>query len=734
MVRIGGWKAHHRIIIVAVLLTAVTILGFSGMALAEEPDPSDADSEITISEPPEAVAPGQEFSTDVSFNIYSSACGSFTISLYEVDKGSFTTQKTKIAEHNYPNPVSNANRNVIETVTATISQTTLDGDGDAELKAVIIDQCRTGFKVSSDTFSTAVTEPPENDQFEQNDDSESAHPITEDTFSNNRGQITPRDTDWYKISVSGGETLSADYAARNENGELQMEIFAPDGDGGFLSASGSTATIPSIPESGTAYIALTGETDSTTASYSLDVTRKAPENDPFEDNDQSQSAAPIKSGNYDQLKIVPADTDWFKLPADKGGTLSVDLKTTLGSDSEKVQMTVFTPNGEGGFTRHTGLSATVNSIDESGTAYIAVTGESEADTAKYALDVDHKAPQNDNFEANDQYQAAASVSDSTYDNLRITPGDLDWYSVGISQGETLETEIQQTEGDGKLLMAAYVPDGNGGYERISGAGATTDSAPVSGTAYIGVTAKSESTVATYSLVVDIESPPENDRLEPNDDYQSASEIDSGSYSELQITPADIDWYKIEVSEGDTVSASLTETTNTGDLVIQFSYPDGNGDFETVRRQEFTLDSLPAAGTAYVAVTAEQNSTTATYELNLNIEEPPENDGYEANNDYQSAAPINSGSYTDLQITAADTDWYSVDVTKGESISAALTESTSTGDLVMQLSYPDGNGDFETIEQYNVAVDSLPASGTAYVAVTAKSDETTATYSLNITLD
>ena len=240
MVRSGGLRGQVADFGVVLVVVAIVVVSFAGIAVADEPDPGDIDSEITISEPPDSIAPGQEFETDVSFSLYNPACASYTIVLYEVDRGVVTNDRTKIAEKKYLLSATEFNTPVTETLETTVSGETLDGDGQAELRAEIHNECSTGTGASSDIFEVPVTEPPENDRFEPNDEWQSAFPVSDSTFTSSRGQITPGDIDWYQLPVSEGQTLSVEAAARTQNGELRMRVYAPDGSGDFRSASGAS--------------------------------------------------------------------------------------------------------------------------------------------------------------------------------------------------------------------------------------------------------------------------------------------------------------------------------------------------------------------------------------------------------------------------------------------------------------------------------------------------------------
>ena len=608
MVRSGGLRGQVADFGVVLVVVAIVVVSFAGIAVADEPDPGDIDSEITISEPPDSIAPGQEFETDVSFSLYNPACASYTIVLYEVDRGVVTNDRTKIAEKKYLLSATEVNTPV------TVSGETLDGDGQAALRAEIHTECSTGTGASSDIFEVPVTEPPENDRFEPNDEWQSAFPVSDSTFTSSRGQITPGDIDWYQLPVSEGQTLSVEAAARTQNGELRMRVYAPDGSGDFRSASGLDAQIRGIPADGPAYIALAGSTDDTTASYVLDISRETPENDRYEANDRYQAAQSIEPGYYDRLRIAPEDIDWYKIPVTAGDSLSVDV--TNFSDDTTLFASVYTPEGNGEYTEYTGLDATAEGVAASGTAYIAVTAGADSETADYALDVARETPENDRFEPNDRYQSAASLSAGIYRNLRVTPGDVDWYKVSVTEGERLAAELGSVSGAETLEMVTYVPEGAGDFEEFSGTDTAVESVPATGTAYVALAGRSESVAASYSLTIDIQEPLENDRFEPNERYQSAARIGPGSYTDLRITPGDIDWYAIPVSEGESFSARIEQQTDGGELLTAVHYPEGNGEYGTIRQRTASVESLPASGTAYVAVTADSNETGATYSVDV----------------------------------------------------------------------------------------------------------------------
>ena len=137
-------------------IVILVVISSSAIVVAEEPDSGDIDSEVTISSIPSTVEAGDEFETEVSFNIYSPGCYDYQISVYETDYGLIFNDRTKVGEKTIFLRADEFNNILTEKVETTIDEEARDNDGTGELQAEITDDCNQQFDIESDTFTTEV--------------------------------------------------------------------------------------------------------------------------------------------------------------------------------------------------------------------------------------------------------------------------------------------------------------------------------------------------------------------------------------------------------------------------------------------------------------------------------------------------------------------------------------------------------------------------------------------------
>lgn len=379
----------------------------------------------------------------------------------------------------------------------------------------------------------------------------------------------------------------------------------------------------------------------------------------------------------------------------------------------------------------------------------------------------------DQFEPNDDFQNATPITDGSYSGLTVEAGDVDVYAVDLDAGESLSAAVAFSHAEGDIDVA--LADATG--QRIVAASESeTDGesisyvAPSAGTYYFvvygfaGASAAYDMTVATSGSQGDTETlrvetatndteTAANDStdLEPNDDFDSAVTVSSGTYSDLAIDENDVDVYALGLDAGESLSVTVTFNHSEGDLdaaLVDATSRRTVAISESVTDNESISYVAPANGTYYLVVYGYQNAT-APYNLSISqsgdavadigtetpvdngTETPVDNgtetpvDGgndtsdFEPNDEFENATVIADGNYTDLAIGTGDLDVYAVDLATGESLNATIEFNHSEGDLDMAL--------VDSITQQSVAVsesttddESLayvaPANGTYYLVV------------------
>ncbi|WP_313695069.1 PPC domain-containing protein [Halorarum halobium] len=178
------------------------------------------------------------------------------------------------------------------------------------------------------------------------------------------------------------------------------------------------------------------------------------------------------------------------------------------------------------------------------------------------------------------------------------------------------------------------------------------------------------------------------QFEPNNSFDTATEITPGTYEGLNVTTFDVDVYEIELTANESMSASINFTHEEGDLELYLVGPN-----ETILlRNESATDGesfsyVPERnGTFYLVVTGFQGQTNE-YELTYRNDASPfagVEDEFEPNDDLPNATAIDPGSYDNLTITTGDVDVFAVEVAQGEMLSSSINFSHERGDLDLFL--------------------------------------------------
>jgi hypothetical protein len=230
--------------------------------------------------------------------------------------------------------------------------------------------------------------------------------------------------------------------------------------------------------------------------------------------------------------------------------------------------------------------------------------------------------------------------------------------------------------------------------------------------------------------------------EPNNDFESATAIEPGTYEGRTITANDLDLYAIELEAGESLSASISFSHAEGDLDFYLLGP--NRSVQQVSESSTDNESLSAiageAGTYYLVVVG-FHGATATYDLTVATsgETPPPTQGEsEPNDDFESATAIGPGTFEGATITDGDIDIYSIELERGDALSASINFSHAQGDL--ELFFLDSDGAVLQSSESTTDDESLSSiaseAGTYYLAVVGfqnRTDWTETPYTLTVTV-
>ena len=344
----------------------------------------------------------------------------------------------------------------------------------------------------------------------------------------------------------------------------------------------------------------------------------------------------------------------------------------------------------------------------------------------------------DAFEPNNKPEQATQISDGTFANLSIcdtevSPIDQDWFKLLLEKGEQIEATITSDHALGNLDLPVYASsnfDSPAFYSPVDGdVEKVTYTAPTAGTYYLRVVGTES---WKYQVPYDLEVTRKSeagcapDAMEPNNDQSGAATLapylDGTPLQGVTVCAGDVDYYKLSMTTGDSVIASIEFDDDTGDLDLRLEDASGQtmdqssgaSDIETV-----VMDGA-GGGNYYLIVEGyPKESTENTYSLELLVESSTEcvPDGMEPNNDKSGAKPMfNSGSFPALTL-CGDGDWFDLGPGPGEVTAAVdLVGEGSFKAYFAEESDPSNQTQLQCGPSSCLGVRSLPEAGHLYLIV------------------
>jgi hypothetical protein len=199
-------------------------------------------------------------------------------------------------------------------------------------------------------------------------------------------------------------------------------------------------------------------------------------NDEYEPNDEISSATDISLGEYTGLQLVSDENDYYAISVDEGETLNITATYPYQSDGEVADnepaLELLDSNGEtldygeddsdpvdDYKTDHLGYESDADQI-----LYILVTGYTDAETSS-SYDLTVERGENDVDEPNGVLGSATEINPGTYEDRTLLSGEHDYYSISVSDGETLNiTATYPYQSDGEVAdnePALELLDSNG---------------------------------------------------------------------------------------------------------------------------------------------------------------------------------------------------------------------------------------------------------------------------------
>ena len=538
------------------------------------------------------------------------------------------------------------------------------------------------------------------DGFEDNDSAANALLLVAGDYD---ASICSGDDDFYAVDLNAGDTIDASIDFNVNDGDLDIALLS---EAGAILTSSTTATsgqeaIHYVVASAGRYKLRVYGFAGAAADYSLSlsIVEAVPvcREDAYEENDSQASATLVEAGTLNG-QICSSDDDWFAIALNAHDVLDIDL---LFSDADgDLDLALFKPDAtvaQGSSSTDDNEAIHAYEAPEAGVYAIRVRGFMGASNAyQLVLGLTAYVPPcpEDNFEENDS-TATATVYSGASMAAQICPDDDDYFSIQLNAGDTLDVSMLFTDADGDLDMMLLSSDGS----TVASAMSVSDNetiadylVPQAGVYYLDVYGiNSAKNAYTLSMSVTPVVPVcDDDPYEDNDQRWSATPY-AGNDIVGQICAADADWYSFDMNAGDSLRAELLFSQSVGDLDM-WLYDANDQLLEsagTITDNELITFSATDAGTYYLKVNG-FNDSESPYHLNVTLTTPTPtcvDDGNEDNDSPETAVALSGD--VDGQICSGDDDYYSVDLSAGQTFVASLGFVNADGDLDMQLINPQG---------------------------------------------
>ncbi len=478
--------------------------------------------------------------------------------------------------------------------------------------------------------------------------------------------------------------------------------------------------------------------------------------DDDEGNDEPEDAVLVEAGRREGLTLCPGDEDWWAVQVPFGAALVGSIH--FEHDDGDLDLQLVSPDGRAVRQTSDGTDDVERvQLDQapSAGAWLLRVYAFEQEANDYALEVeviegglcvddDHDAG-----DGNDDADHAVAMLQGLWPDLRICPGDEDWWVISLEEDERLTAGVLFDHADGDLDAALYAP---GGGDALVEADSRTDDEELVWVAreatdvllqVVGVgQAKND-----YQLSVAIRPVPpacDDDEFEPNDVAGQAPATVSGEWAALTICEGDEDWFALALEAGDGVAVEIEFDPALMNLDAWLLEPDGErmvastGGVEGLKR--FEVGAVESAGRYLVKVTAAGQAQGA-YRLAIEVSaggfcEDDGHEGADGNDTREDALRISPGPLWDAVLCAGTEDWFHLGGPPGDEVHVDLFFEHGEGDLDLEIWPEVGNaavavGDSETDNEHLQLVAGA-GENVYYVRVLGATADDEADYALYVT--
>ncbi|MDY0063169.1 MAG: pre-peptidase C-terminal domain-containing protein, partial [Myxococcota bacterium] len=568
-----------------------------------------------------------------------------------------------------------------------------------------------GFDGAENGYALALTlepavQPCRDDLYEENDTVQTAARLAAGLYEGLA--ICPGDQDYFAITLNQGDTLGVLLAFTDDEGDLDLQLIAPDGQSVLASSLSwdDDEDLTVVAEQAGVYtLRIYGFLEASNV-YDLlvDVTPAVPScrDDLFEENDTLATAAALQAGTFDDLMICAGDEDFYRVVLAAGDTLTATIDFAAATGDLDLQLLA----ADGTLLRSSGgigdRERVTWTADVAQPVALRIYGWAD-DEAGYSLTVTVQpaAPpvcEDDDFEDNDTPATARVLRGGLHEGLAVCAGDDDYFAIDLNAGDTLDVTLSFLDANGDLDLTLLAADGT----LLASASGVTDEevlgyvAPAAQTVVLRIYGyQAAQNLYTLDIAITAAVPRcTDDRLEENDTAATATPLAAGELADLAICAGDLDWFSFVLPARGTADLELSFSHVDGDLDLYLvdaagewilAFSNGEGDEESI---SYTSE----AGGSFFAVVEGYAGAEAPYSLTLELHQAGGgcvDDAAEQNDSQQAATLLEPGTPFAGMVCAGDDDWFAVDVPAGRAVELRLLSSYADGDLDLQVRAADG---------------------------------------------
>lgn len=477
--------------------------------------------------------------------------------------------------------------------------------------------------------------------------------------------------DYFAVELTAGEQLTSNIRFDSTDAEIDAEIVGPNGnvvDSSTTNTDDETVSAVAMTN-GTYYIHTFGS-GSTDYEFDVEITG-VDEGDRESLNHNIDSALTIPEGTYNGL--IGGQEDYYGIEVNTGEAITASVNfdhaegdveaELIGPDNSVLDTSTSTSDGES-------VSATASTA---GTYYLYIYRSSiESDATEYTFTIETpEAPDNnhhyeyvstDGITWDEAFERASQRSHQGmqgYLATITTEQENEYVASMVSQRAWIGASDARSEGTWRWVTGPEGQEAGGDGRHFF-----TQTSSSSGIEYNGETPGGGVTVdgnfANWSstepnnlnnedyahyypsgdwndnqeyqddvvtgFVVEyggLEDTPSNDRNEPNDDRDTATQIQPRPIDDLQIVDGEADYYAFNVEAGSSIESQISFDHSEGDLDLRLENPDGqviDRSYSVSDGESVSASRVDQTGTYYIHVYG-FGGASANYDLDVDVDEP-----------------------------------------------------------------------------------------------------------------